>query len=51
MQTNDESTRMESVSLSQKFAEIDGRRPRVFIPELEDDGCHEERKMARCLTG
>lgn len=49
MQTNDESTRMESVSLSQKFAEIDGRRPRVFIPELEDDGCHEERKMAAAL--
>ena len=31
MQTNDESTRMESVSLSQKFAEIDGRRPRVSL--------------------
>lgn len=49
MQTNDESTRMESVSLSQKFAEIDGRRPRVFIPELEDNGCHKERKMAAAL--
>ena len=50
MQTNDESTRMESVSLSQKFAEIDGRRPRVFIPELEDDGCHEKWPLPYWLT-
>lgn len=41
-----EKDREESVTLSRQFAEIEGRRPRIYIPEMEDDGEHEKRKEA-----
>lgn len=41
-----ERDREESVQLSRKFADLEGRRPRVYIPEMEEDADHEQRKLA-----
>lgn len=36
----------EALKLSKQFEEMDGRRPRLFLPELEDDDDKEARKIA-----
>lgn len=36
----------EALKLSSLFEELDGRRPRLFMPELEDDDDKEARKLA-----
>ena len=41
-----EKDRVESIALSRQFAELEGRRPRIYIPEMEEDGNHEQRKEA-----
>lgn len=46
MDSSQERDREESVALSRKFAELEGRRPRIYIPEMEKDGNHEQRKEA-----
>ncbi|MEE3452712.1 hypothetical protein [Dialister sp.] len=38
--------REESIALSKKFAELEGRRPRIYVPEMDDDGCGEKRRLA-----
>ena len=38
--------REESITLSRKFADLEGRRPRIYLPEMEDDGCGEKRRLA-----
>ena len=38
--------REESITLSRKFADLEGRRPRIYLPEIEDDGCGEKRRLA-----
>ena len=35
----------EALKLSSLFEELDGRRPRLFMPELEDDDDKEARKL------
>ena len=44
--TNTENERRteEALKLSSLFEELDGRRPRLFMPELEDDDDKEARK-------
>jgi len=42
----DEEKLKESLRLGKQFEELDGRRPRMFMVKMEDDGCGEERKMA-----
>lgn len=32
--------------LADLFEEMDGRRPRMFMAKIEEDGCDEERKLA-----
>ena len=46
--TNTENERRteEALKLSSLFEELDGRRPRLFMPELEDDDDKEARKLA-----
>lgn len=46
--TNTEKERRteEALKLSSLFEELDGRRPRLFMPELEDDDDKEARKLA-----
>ena len=46
--TNTEKERRteEAMKLSSLFEELDGRRPRLFMPELEDDDDKEARKLA-----
>ncbi len=36
----------EALELSRQFEEMEGRRPRLLIPELEDDSDQESRKVA-----
>lgn len=36
----------EALQLSKQFEEIDGRRPRLFLPEMEEDDDKENRKLA-----
>lgn len=38
--------RMQSVKLTKQFAEQEGRRPRILIAEMEEDGSKKERKLA-----
>ena len=38
--------REESIALSKKFAELEGRRPRIYVPEMDDDGCGEKRRTS-----
>ena len=47
--TNTENERRteEALKLSSLFEELDGRRPRLFMPELEDDDDKEARKLGR----
>ena len=39
----------EALKLSKQFEEMDGRRPRLFLPELEDDDDKEARKIAATI--
>lgn len=45
--TNTENERRteEALKLSSLFEELDGRRPRLFMPELEDDDDKEARNL------
>lgn len=36
----------EALRLSKQFEELDGRRPRMFLPEMEEDDDKESRKLA-----
>ncbi len=36
----------DALELSRQFEELDGRRPRLFLPELEEDDDKESRKIA-----
>ena len=44
--TENERRTEEALKLSSLFEELDGRRPRLFMPELEDDDDKEARKLA-----
>lgn len=46
METKMEEDRRKSVEMSRRFAEIEGRRPRMYIAEMEKDNSKEERKLA-----
>lgn len=39
--------RMQSVKLTKQFAEQEGRRPRILIAEMEEDGSKKE-ETGRC---
>lgn len=41
-----EMERQKSVELTKQFAEQEGRRPRMYIAEMEEDGSKEQRKLA-----
>ena len=41
-----EMDRQKSVELTKQFAELEGRRPRMYIAEMEEDGSKEQRKLA-----
>lgn len=38
--------RKQAKELADAFEEMDGRRPRMFMAKIEEDGCDEERKLA-----
>lgn len=46
MNRKQEEERQKSVEMSRQFAEKEGRRPRMYIAEMEEDGSQEERKLA-----
>ena len=41
-----EMERQKSVELTKQFAELEGRRPRMYIAEMEEDVSKEQRKLA-----
>ena len=41
-----EMERQKSVELTKQFAELEGRRPRMYIAEMEEDDSEEQRKLA-----
>lgn len=43
---NQEMERQKSVELTKKLADMEGRRPRLYMADMEEDHSKEERKMA-----